>query len=296
MPRKPTAGTSKAGEAAGQIPKLWLGVAAIIVCAVVAVAATAVIKANQLIELEVDLPNGIKTTLKTSDGKVDFLQLIDQLFADDTSAAAARGVLEDKYGMYKLSSANLERAIEGDDGNDALSKSLRRMLEEGEGPFKFDLHPFRNVRVTSVVKEFDKQADEKFDDVVAQLRERCQYAEGFCRNPKKEVYVSFNPAVPPGFGAVCDTSRLMGSVVTILDGKTKKPRPRIISLSNQIAFCIEDGDRTKDNYIQMNPDDGRLVFGDDHDSEVKAVASVSPRGFAPIERSADPAKPVVASQ
>src|SRR4029077_20991644 len=104
------------------------------------------------------------------------------LFADATSAAAARGVLEDKYGMYKLSSANLERAIEGDNENDALSKSLRRMLEEGEGPFKYDLHPFRNVRSTSVVKEFDKQAEEKFDDVVAQLRERCQYGEGFCRN------------------------------------------------------------------------------------------------------------------
>jgi hypothetical protein len=300
MPRKPAAGESKAGEAAGQISKIWLGIAAFAVGAVIAVAATAVVKANQLIELEVDLPNGVKTTLKTSDGKVDFLQLIDRLFADDTSASAARGVLEDKYGMYKLTSANLERAIEADDVNDALPKSLRRMLQGGEGPFKFDLHSFRDVRATAVVKEFDKQADDKYDDVVDQLRQRCEYGEGFCRNTGKDVYISFSSAVAPGFGAVCNTSRLISATVTIQDKKTGGLRT--ISLLNHFEPCIEDDHKTKDNYVQMNPADGRTVFGDVHEREIKAVAFVSPRGYAPQFEvppdaiSADPAKAVVATQ
>ena len=120
MPRKPTANALGAGEDASQISRAWVAVPACIVGAFVAVAAMAIIQANQLVDLEVALPNGVKMTLKTSEGKIEFLELLDGLFKDETSAAAARGVLEDKYGMYQLSSANLERAIGRGDGSDEL--------------------------------------------------------------------------------------------------------------------------------------------------------------------------------
>ena len=254
-----------------------MAVPACVVGAFVAVAAMAIIQANQLVDLEVALPNGVKMTLKTSEGKIEFLELLDGLFKDETSAAAARGVLEDKYGMYQLSSANLERAIGRGDGSDGLSVSLRKMLRDGEGPFKFNLHSFRDVRRAAVVDEFDKQAMEKYEDVVDQLRDRCEYGEGFCRNTGKEVYIAFNEKVASGVGAVCLTSRLFGATVMI-QGQTWSDF-KVITLTKPFQPCIEDDHKNKDNFIVINLVDGKNFFGVDR--EVKSVAFVSPRGYVP---------------
>jgi hypothetical protein len=271
-----------AGEDASQISRAWVAVPACVVGAFVAVAAMAIIQANQLVDLEVALPNGATMTLKTSEGKIEFLDLLDRLFKDETSAAAARGVLEKKYKMYELSSANLERAIERGDGGDELSESLRKMLQLGEGPFKFNLHSFRDVKTPAVVKEFDKQATEKYEDVVDQLRERCEYGEGFCRNTGKEVYIAFDEKVASGVGEVCRTSRLIGTTVQI-QGQTALDF-KVITLTKPFEPCVEDDHKNKDTFIRMNPDDGKNLFKNlfGVDREVKSVAFVSPHGFVPV--------------
>jgi hypothetical protein len=171
-----------------------------------------------------------------------------------------------------------QRAIERGDGNDELSRSLRKMLRNGEGPFKFNLHSFRDVRQAAVVQEFDEQATEKYEDVVAKLREHCWLARGFCSNAL-DVYVAFNRAVAPGFGGVCNTSRLLGKTVTIQDKTSWKYK--IISLEHHFEACIDDDHKNRDTFIQMNPDDGQYVFGVVPDREIKAVALVSPPGYVP---------------
>ena len=111
----------------------------------------------------------------------------------------------------------------------------------------------------AVVDEFDKQAMEKYEDVVDQLRDRCEYGEGFCRNTGKEVYIDFNEKVASGVGAVCLTSRLFGATVMI-QGQTWSDF-KVITLTKPFQPCIEDDHKNKDNFIVINLVDGKNFFG-----------------------------------
>ena len=210
------AGISKCTSAAAGMSETSVAIIAFAVAAVITLAGAAIVSRGQLVELEVGLPNGVTAERKTSDGRIEFFDIIGNLFSDPIRSAAAQAILEGR-GLYALSSANLERAIKQMEPGTELADGLITMLKENEGPFKLDQHFFRNVREAAIVAEFDKQAEENYEVVVNELRRHCEYEEGFCRDKDLPGYVSFVSTVSEGEAAVCSASRLVGRSVVIVN-------------------------------------------------------------------------------
>lgn len=282
---KVQAGVTKAKQATtqlkdrvGGLSKTILVVSGLIVGAVVGIAATAIVKAGQSIELEIKLPNGVSANLKTSEGRVEFLDLIGRLFADEMHAAATRGVLEER-GIFELSSPRLEQAIQSVKPDQKLGKSLLTMLQGGLGPFGYRFHAFRNVKSPEVVKEFDLQASEKYYDVIDVIRQYCDYGEGFCAPRPLPGVVSAITSVAATSGAVCKTSRLLGSNIVIVN--EENGRRVVLYIDKHFWPCRVGDGKTKDNYILINDDDASRLFDKQVAGEWKVSIYISPPGYVP---------------
>jgi hypothetical protein len=216
-----------------------------------------------------------KVNMKFTGSSIELRKIFEETYKDASKKKEAMAILEAFFQIYERDNVKLIASYRDEDGNTEISKSIRKLLFELQGPFQRKYHTYYDITQPSVVDAINDLGYEH--EVPRELRRLSHDATGIFekKSIEVEIRVDAHHIIEDGNAVVCEGSGLHSRYLLLITPDYHLPKQVFASRSN---ICINTHNNKPS--IEISHSDANKLFGDQMPANSKrAIMYIAPVGY-----------------